>query len=145
MSAFDAKSMFQPEHEFRSDLEIRESIQTSRNYHGEDPSRANLLMIFSTSKQRTYLVATELRMYCVLDDNRKEAPHVNWSLPRDQVAADDAPILQVETRSKTDKTGLVDLGPKHKQWLYSKGLFGEESIEEKVAGLVEQSMIKKMF
>jgi len=145
MQKFDATSMFQPEHRFRSEREIRGFIIQSKGYQDEDPDRANVLLIFSTSKQRTYLVATELRLYCILDDNRKPEPHVNWSLPRDQVAGDEAPILDLETRDKTDRTGLIDIGGRHKQWLFSRDLFVQQPIETQVADLVTRSMIHKKF
>ena len=61
---------------FRTEDNISLSIENSKNYEGEDTNSANLLLFFTTSKQKTYLVATEKRLYCILDDIRKKTPHV---------------------------------------------------------------------
>jgi hypothetical protein len=126
------KSLFDEKALFRSAEEIKDSIKLSKNYEQENPSKAKLLTFFSTSNQKTYLVYTDKRVYCVLDDVRNTEPHINWSVSRDKIMKDNQLQIKLETRSKTDKTGLIDFGDKHKNWLYSKELFQNEDIVAEV-------------
>lgn len=142
MAMFKAASLFDSDEGFRSDKEIRGSIRMSKNYEGEFADKAQVLMIFSTSKQRTYLIASNERLYCVLDDVRQPGPHVNWSLPKAKVTDGQRMTLEVSSRDKTDAAGLVDLGAQHKRWLFTKGLFKGTSIEEKVEELIMGAMVE---
>lgn len=125
---------------FRSDTEIKEWIRESKNYAGEDPILAEAFMFFSTSKQRTYLVTTKNRLYCILDDSRKDHPHINWSIPKDRVMGEDGLMFSIKAKDKSKKTGLVDIGEKHKNWLYSKELFSSSSIESSMEDFIISSM-----
>ncbi len=127
---------------FRSESEIKKCIRSSKNYENEDTSSAKSFLFFSTSKQRTYLVATMERLYCILDDSRKDKPHINWSLPREKVADANGLVFSITSRVKSDKTGLVDIGPQHKNWLFSKKLFQSSSIESSMKEVIESSMYK---
>lgn len=125
---------------FRNTNDIKSAIKMSKNYEGEDPDSAKLLKIFSTSKQRTYLVATNLRLYCILDDVRKNSPHINWSMGRGDIKDDNRIKLNITSRDKTDKTGLVDIGEKHKRWLYTKELFLSKNIEASIEEFLNDVM-----
>lgn len=125
---------------FRSESEIKKWIVKSRNYQGEDTSIAKSFLYFSTSKQRTYLVATNKRLYCILDDSRKEKPHINWSMPRKDVLDNNRLMFSITTRDKSNKTGLADIGIKHKNWLFSKELFSSSDIESSMKEFIESSM-----
>lgn len=117
---------------FRSDREIKEYIKNSKNYAGEDPNDANLLKFFSTSKQRTYLVITNERVYCILDDKRKSSPNINWSERLSDFAKEKDLGKMFSTREKTPNTGFIDFGIKHQNWLFTKSLFNETNIEQNV-------------
>ncbi len=56
----------------------------SKNFRSgeEQLEGAATLLFFQTRKQRTWLVATDQRVYCVLDDRRKPKPHINWAISR---------------------------------------------------------------
>lgn len=125
---------------FRTDAEIKDSIKNSKNYEGEDPNSAKIFMFFSTSKQRTYLVATAVRLYCILDDVRKDSPHINWSMPKKDVKDSDMIKINIASRDKTEKTGLVDIGKKHMNWLYTKKLFPSNSIESSIIEFIDNAM-----
>jgi hypothetical protein len=45
------------------------------------------LLIFSTSRQHTWLVATTKSLACVLDDVRREDPRIQWTMPIGEAAA----------------------------------------------------------
>lgn len=122
--------------------QIGDAIRQSKNYrqeleNGDEPKP---LLIFETSKQRTWLVATGQRLYCVLDDVRKERPSVRWSMSKKDLLDGDKFILSLKVRPKTENTGLIDFGPSHKDWLFSHKLFSNLSIEESVEMLVAQKM-----
>ena len=117
--------------DFLTETEIKARIKSSKYYDVDrtNPDQAWPLMFFSTSKQRTWLVATPLRLYCILDDLPKDRANVNWSLDR-TVLMDDAGTLtaDIDVRSKTDRTSLLDLGPK-RNWLLTKRLFADSPAE----------------
>ena len=125
---------------FRTDAEIKESTKNSKNYEGEDPNFAKIFLFFSTSKQRTYLVATAVRLYCIIDDVRKDSPHINWSMPKKDVKDNDTIKIDITSRDKTEKTGIVDIGEKHKNWLYTKKLFPSNSIESSIKEFIGNAM-----
>jgi len=116
---FDKNAFFKPE------IYIKEYIKNSKNYEGESTSNANVLKFFSTSKQRTYLVFTDKKVYCILDDNRKSKPNINWSEKLTEYFKRDNIDKVITTKDKTDNTGLVDFGQKHKNWLFTKSLFND--------------------
>ncbi len=133
-------SLFDKNAFFRSEQEIQSWIKSSKNYKGENPEHTQLLIFFSTSKQRTYLVASQERLYCILDDARKDNPHVNWSMNKEEVMGDDQITLEISTRDKTEKTGLVNFGPKHKNWLYTKSLFVNQDLKASIEHLIKSTM-----
>lgn len=126
------------------EADIVETIKDSKNYRRELDEGDNpvVLPIFKTSKQRTWLVATNRRLYCILDDNRKEKPRINWSMSKKNIAEDGDIVLEIQSRDKTEKTGLVDIGPGHKNWLYSKNLFADRDIADKIRDIVQTKMIE---
>lgn len=128
---------------FLSATEIKDQIRLSKNYNRDssDPSRAGALLIFSTSNQQTWLVATANRLYCILDDVRKPEPHINWSMGKGRLVGDGGELL-IEPRSRdhTDRTGYVDIGDNHKDWLFSRSLFSDEKVEDRITGLIRSQM-----
>lgn len=134
------KEFFDIEAGFRNEEEIKFHIKESVSYEGENPSTAKIFKFFSTSKQRTYLVATNKRLYCILDDKRKNTPHLNWSMKKSEIKKDNELRINITTLDKTDKIGLVNIGEKHKRWLYSKNLFKTKGIEASIKDFLIESM-----
>lgn len=119
--------------------EITQSITTSKNYSldGTDPKEASALLFFQTRKQQTWLVRTGKRLYCILDDIRKPAPHINWSMSMGDVVnkAKNALKIEIGVRERSNisrSAGLLDIGNSHRDWLYSKKLFASESPKARV-------------
>lgn len=133
--------------EFRTTAEIKQFIERSKRFDPEveDPGEAKALLFFETDKQHTWLVATPVRVYCILDDVRKPLPHINWSMPSDQAFEGDQFALQLDTHKKSARTGLIDFGPKHKRWLYSKGLFQDDPVSDTVRSFLTNAMAKGSF
>lgn len=113
---------------FSSEPEIRRSIEQSKYYDAskESPEDAGSLLIFDTSRQHTWLVATGERLYFVLDDVRQPAPRVRRSVPRSELKAHPDGAVAVITRPKSAHAGLVDIGLRRRGWLYSKRLFSSD-------------------
>lgn len=123
--------------EFRDPETIRDLIKRANEFDAEEesPESARTLLIFQTSKQQTWLAASATRLSCVLDDIRKQTPRLQWSVPTRDAA-------DVETHSKTDQTGLIDIGRRHRAWLYSKRLFPDTLIQERVRELIAYHLPK---
>jgi hypothetical protein len=128
--------------EFKSSQEIIEIVARSDAF---DPSvervaDAEALLMFQTSKQQTWLVATHARLYCVLDDLNKGSTRVQWSLPADKLVANSSVVAEVSVGSKTDKTGLLRIGER-RNWLFTKRLFATKGIEAAVRDLIARHML----
>ncbi|MEX0344415.1 MAG: hypothetical protein AB3N20_05800 [Rhizobiaceae bacterium] len=125
--------------------DIKQAIAKSKNYalDGTDPEEASALLFFQTRVQQTWLVRTAKRLYCILDDVRKPAPHINWSTAiGDLVNANDG-SLKIEigerNRAKSSQSiGYLDIGDNHKGWLYSKKLFASEAVVPRVERFISQ-------
>src|SRR5207247_5096725 len=128
--------------DFKSREEIAEYIVHSVNIdpNSETPSAAKTLLIFQTSKQRTWLVATPERLYCVLDDVRKPDPHINWSMHRSKIVTNGEVVLEIQSHDRSDKTGQIDFGPEHRRWLYTRDLFEHGDIVSTVRDFLKKAM-----
>jgi hypothetical protein len=104
------------------------------------PNAARTLLLLQTSRQRTWLVATSERLYCILDDVRKPEPHINWSLPRSAVVSNGEVMLEIRPHDRTAKTGLVDFGPEHRRWLYTRDLFEHGDVTSAIREFLIQAM-----
>jgi hypothetical protein len=89
------------------------------------------LLVFSTSRQRTWLVTTNRYLYCVLDGEKtREAGRLlQWRLALESAK----PVV---ARRKNARIGLLSIGPR-RNWLYSLKLFSTpESLEDSVRQMV---------
>jgi len=120
---------------FKSENEIKSFIRNSRNFEqsAENPEKAHALLIFKTSKQQTWLVATRKRLYCILDDNRKDQLNINWSERRENLEQE---LDNVKAYSLDERKTVVDIGSKHKGWLYSRNLFPNKPVEEAINNFI---------
>lgn len=130
--------------DFASQTEIINFARNSKNFDAatEDLEHADALLIFSTSKQHTWLVASDKRLYCILDDIRKDQPHINWSMPRRELVAESNVVVPVKLRDKSEFTGLVDIGAAHLGWLFTKRLFSTKSVKESIRDLLAKTMLR---
>jgi hypothetical protein len=140
----DVGNFFLGRGKFKSPAEIVATVRESPNF---EPSRegdsAEPLLIFQTSTQQTWLVATNQRLYCILDDLNRSFTRVQWSMPKGRLIADGTvvvPISTQQTRSKSDRSGLVDI-EKHKSWYFSRNLFASEPIENRIRRLIAENML----
>lgn len=129
--------------DFKPDEEIKAFIVHSKNFDQaiENAKNAQALLIFETRRQHTWLVSTENRLYCVLDDVERGGGHINWSMSKDEIVSGNKINLKLSTREKSHKTGLVDIGEAHTNWLYSKGLFRRGDIIGRINELITKKMM----
>ncbi len=119
--------------------EIKASIKGSKNYtlDGTDPESAGALLFFQNSIQQTWLVRTEKRVYCILDDRHKTKEHVSWSIALHEVVDETGKpkikITATERETANDMSGYLNFGDRHNGWLYSKKLFASDKPDERIA------------
>lgn len=104
-----------------------------------DDVKARRLLFFETSKQHTWLIAAQERIACVLDDVRKPEPVIRWEMSHSEVIEGEKIKLPLNPRERTQWTGLIDFGPDHKNWLFSKKLFTDQPIENEIASFIKSS------
>ena len=128
--------------DFAPKIEIIDQVKRSRNFssNNERLDAADALLIFSTSKQHTWLVATNLRLYCILDDVRRDEPHINWSLPAKRIFSSQRYILKITVQDKSSLTGTITIEGISRPWLFTKRLFNGSPIEESIRQLAERVM-----
>lgn len=128
--------------EFLSENQIIAYIQVAPYLDSakEHIEKAQSLLIFQTSKQKTWLVSTKEWLYCILDDIRKENPSIRWSIGKDDLTSGNEIKIIIQTHEKSDDVGLVDIGPKT-GWLYSKDLFVNISIKHSIENLIKSTML----
>ncbi len=126
---------------FFCETDIRNLISRSKNFDisNESPEQAKSLLIFQTSKQQTWLVSSSIRLYCILDDVRKSKLSIQWSLPKTSIGNNGNYDDAISCRQKTEKTGYVDIGWQHKNWLYTKQFFIQTPINEQINQLMKNT------
>jgi hypothetical protein len=129
--------------DFESDAGIVRSILNSKNFNPEteDPSGAGALLIFTSSRQRAWFVATSERLYGIVDDLGKEKPHINWSMPKRKLVSGEDVSVRLITREKNELSGFIDIGGTHSNWLYTKRLFLDDHVKNQIRSLIKRKMI----
>jgi hypothetical protein len=128
--------------DFYSQLHIIDFVKNSEHYNPskEKLNEAKALNIFQTSKQKTWLVSTNERMYFILDDTTKDKPQVRRSIPKRELIDGNKVSIDIKTKKHTEKSGKVDIGPRI-DWIYSKKLFDKLTIEESIKNLITKTML----
>jgi hypothetical protein len=127
--------------DFYAQKDIIRCVTKSNNYNSnkENLDKAEALNFFHTSKQKTWLILTSERLYCVLDDNRKEIPIIKWSIPKSKLIDNNKISINIKIRAHSEKSYMVDIGP-ITGWLFSKKLFTEVDIKRSIEKLIETTL-----
>lgn len=138
----DLRKFFLGRGEFKSPTQIIQAVSESPDFdtRSESIDNAEPVLIFQTSRQQTWIVATAARLYCVLDDLRRSISPVRWSISKGNLVADRKVTVKISARDSNDRVGLLDIGGR-RNWLYSKKLFTSKSIEEEVQDLIRRRMV----
>jgi len=126
---------------------IADSVRQNAIFEqAESLSSNDRLLIFDTRLQRTWLLASNRRLYCVLDDVRKEKPGVQWTMLREELVSENEVSVYLQVREqkkgKSEKTGVLAIGSRPRSWLYSKWLFQKGSLEQQVRELIKRRMLE---
>lgn len=89
---------------------------------GGDEHDIRLMLLFATPTQRSWLAVDKLSAYYVLDDLRREEPQVQWLANRSELH----PVRANHDHSPA--SGILHLGKRGTDWLYSKDLFQDRDI-----------------
>lgn len=121
---------------------IKKTIKNSKKYMNEDPLESEILNIFSTKKQRSWLILSNKRLYFILDDIRKPKPKVIRSLDKNELIFEKKVIVTLRfNENYSNSSGTVRFNDLPRGWLYSKRLFSSSSIlKEKIENLIKKKM-----
>lgn len=122
--------------EFTPSNQIKKFIVESKFYdmEEEDLKTAQQLLLFDTQFQRSYLISTNKRLYLIVDDLRKLRPHLNWSADKNELIKDGR--IPIEVEDKSEKSGILNIGNKLTNWLFSRDLFQDKSVNESLEELL---------
>ncbi len=114
-------------------------IQRSSYLVPEEETR-EVLALFRTKDQRSWLVSTNQALFLLLDDAKTRARQglVQWKEPLQE-------IQNVRARPRADKrySGLVDIGPRQ-NWLYSFSIHPKpDELTAAILGMVKRAMRAK--
>ena len=91
------------------------------------------LILFSTSKQKTWILANKEYLFCFLDDTSKDSFELRWKERKINLLDS----IKIKADFK-EKTGIVDFGANHKRWLYSKELYKtKQELSRKIDDLLK--------
>ncbi|HLG54134.1 MAG TPA: hypothetical protein VI485_02310 [Vicinamibacterales bacterium] len=137
----DIRSFLLGRGDFKSVDQIIDLVRSHARFEParEEKSSAEALLIFQTSKQQTWLVATPRGLYCVLDDLNKGSTRVQWAIPSTELISDGTVTAKTSARDKSERTGLLDVNGR-RDWLFSKKLFAAKRIEASVRDLISKAM-----
>ncbi len=123
--------------------EISSFVGRSRAFDAasEDLAKAEVLLLFRTPRQQTWLVTTERRLYCVLDDKAKSQPELRWTLAKADLLDGGSLKLQIEPRDHSERVGLISFGSRHKDWYFSKDLFSGLQVRDAISDLILKKMV----
>ncbi len=123
---------------FSIDEEIILTVKRSKyfNENEEDLSKAKVIQLLDTSKQRTYLISTIKRIYKVLDDRRSDRPKITWSRKIEKVFDGQTLKATLKPRSERSYKLVFEASPDRLN-LVSKKLFANIEFEDAISTLVE--------
>jgi len=102
----------------------------------KDENVVGELKLFQSTKQHTWLIATNRQLFCVLDDEdtRSSGKLIQWEMPLDQASP-----IRARTSMARDHE-VVDIGKK-RAWLYSLQLYeDEEALVNDINKLIAKGM-----
>jgi len=94
---------------FKQEQEVKKYIANSKYYANEDPSEAELLLVYQNTREKTWLVFSNQRLYCILDKVKKTDLHINWSVSYEELFDQDGKI-RVNTMSIYQQSYVVQIG-----------------------------------
>lgn len=95
----------------------------------EHISTTGYLLLFSTTRQQTWLIASNHRLFCILDDVAGDGFVTRWELTKHTIIHNGKIILDIRIHEDySSRSGSIDFGEMHKNWLYSKKIFPQTEL-----------------
>ncbi len=117
-------------------------LRESNNYTpDEDLGSADGFILFDSSLQRIWLLATRYRLYSVTDDIRKREPVINWSISRSRIVNTGGASLSLKTFTLDRGEALIDIGYRPGT-RYSPELFKDKDLKERILKLVQDKLLR---
>lgn len=101
---------------------IKDFLVSKNLIDSRDVNLLKHIVLFDTSKQRTWLLADKEFVYCFLDDTSKDSFEFRWKEKKSNLKGN----IRVNPNVKPN-AGIVDFGQNHKRWYYSKNLYSSDS------------------
>ncbi len=99
----------------------------------ENEKVTDMILLFETRKQHTWIISTDRQLFCILDDEktREKGRMIQWKM----LLTEAEPI---RARTSENVYPVVDIGER-KRWLYSRHLFPtEDALENRINTLVKK-------
>lgn len=130
--------------DFKDKKEILEYLKSiSKTKSIEDFENVDSIKLFETSRQRTWLITTNMNLYCVLDDVEKPNLEVRWKMMKKEIVINNSLKLNLDINPNyKQNTGIINFGKNHKKWLYTKGNF---TTKKALKNTIEKSIQDKMM
>lgn len=128
---------------FCSKLDIIARISGSNNFDpAEVLEEADGFIIFQSNSIKSWLVATRLRLYNIIDDIRKKEARINWSISRSKIFISGELSLDIAVRTGIEKgegSTFIDIGYRAGN-PFSPELFEASDVAERIVSLVAEKM-----
>jgi hypothetical protein len=102
------------------------------DYMGKDEKIVESILIFRTKKQRTWIIATNKNVFCILDDEttRKNLRLIQWYMPL-------ALAKPIHAGYNADNVPVLQIGPRT-NWIYSDLIFTTpDKLETSIKCIIE--------
>src|SRR5260221_256073 len=112
---------------FASQVDIR--LMLDEKERAQEEARYEMLLMFESGQQHTWLAASKSALFCVFDIINEEGPRVLWSLPcKELVMNNNRVSVGIKTEEHSARTGYVTInGMKRRK--YTKALFQRTPID----------------
>lgn len=103
----------------------------------ETLDNAVAILLFESSKQKSWMVGTNFRIYKILDDRRQDTPQINWSKKIVALMNKETKKLVYKLGDYKDSLSKVKFPHRDKEYLVSKRFFVNSPFEdamERLAG-----------
>ncbi len=128
---------------FCSKHDIVAQISESNNFDpAEDLESADGFIIFQSDFIKSWLVATRLRLYNIIDDIQKKDLRINWSISRSKIFISGELFLDIAVRAGKERgegSAFIDIGYRAGN-PFSPELFEASDVAERIVSLVAEKM-----
>jgi hypothetical protein len=114
------------------------TLLTHRAAADEDFLRAEMLMIFATRTQYTWLLATNRALHCVIDNRRQPHARKIWTIPKQDIIADGRVTLPISEAALTERDSYVIIDGKRPR-KFNRALFQTLDIQKSIEAMLSSA------